>query len=150
MECETKTARIDQKSTFLCLFFFLKIQNRRKPKTPIFERGQHKNFLGQVLTIFQTSPNMKRNGSQKRLYQYVKSVVIIFLLNFTLCFHLFFYLSSKTHFQLNCSKISRDYHDHAILTFSDNNFMQLVLIIYENIFQFTQCFGLLDNFGLLE
>ena len=42
MESETKTARNDQKSS--C--FFLKIQDIRKSKTPIFE-----NFLGQLLTI---------------------------------------------------------------------------------------------------
>ena len=58
MEGETKTPRIDQKSTFFIslLFFFLKIQDIRKPKTATFEKGSHKNFLGQVLTIFQTSP----------------------------------------------------------------------------------------------
>ena len=38
------------------LVFFLKIQDIRKSKTPIFEKGSHKNFLDQVLTIFQTSP----------------------------------------------------------------------------------------------
>ena len=54
MDGETKRARIDQKSTFFYFFvsFFLKIQDIRKPKTPIFERGYHKKFLGQVLTIF--------------------------------------------------------------------------------------------------
>ena len=52
MEGETKTARIDQKSTFFYFFvFFLKIQDTRKSKTPIFERGLHKNFLGQVLYL---------------------------------------------------------------------------------------------------
>ena len=57
MEGETKTTRIDQKSTFLFLWgYFLKIQDIRKSETPIFERGSHKNVLGQVLTIFQTSP----------------------------------------------------------------------------------------------
>ena len=56
---ETKTARIDQKSTFFISLFFLKIQDIRKQKTPIFERGSHKYFLGQVLTIFQTSPTEK-------------------------------------------------------------------------------------------
>ena len=35
--------------------FFLKIQDMRRSKTPIFEKGSHKTFLGQVLTIFQTS-----------------------------------------------------------------------------------------------
>ena len=57
MEGEIKTARIDQKSTFfISLFFPLKIQDIRKSKTPIFERGLHKMFLDQVLTIFQTAP----------------------------------------------------------------------------------------------
>ena len=57
MEGETKTARIDQKSTlFYFLLFWQKIQDIRESKTSIFERGSHKNVLGQVLTIFQTSP----------------------------------------------------------------------------------------------
>ena len=41
---------------FYFFVFFLKIQDIRKSKTPIFERGYHKNFWGQVLTIFQTGP----------------------------------------------------------------------------------------------
>ena len=59
MEGETKTPRINQKSTFFSffVFFFLKIQYTRKSKTPIFEKRSHKFFLGQVLTIFQTSPS---------------------------------------------------------------------------------------------
>ena len=58
-EGKTKTARINQKTNFLIfLFFFLKIQDLRKPKTSSFERGEHKNFLGQVLTIFQISPQL--------------------------------------------------------------------------------------------
>ena len=48
---KTKTPRTDQKSTI----FFLKIQDMRRSKTPSFEKGSHKTFLGQVLTIFQTS-----------------------------------------------------------------------------------------------
>ena len=53
MEGETETARIDQKSTLFYLLFFLqKIQDIRESKTSIFERGSHKIFLGQVLTIF--------------------------------------------------------------------------------------------------
>ena len=40
---------------FFVVVFFL-IQDIRKSKTPIFEKGLHKNFLGQVLTIFQTTP----------------------------------------------------------------------------------------------
>ena len=59
MEGETKTPRTDdQESTFFVFLwvFFLKIQNIRKSKTPIYEKGSHKNFLDQVLTIFQTSP----------------------------------------------------------------------------------------------
>ena len=40
MEGKTKTARIDQKSTFFYFFVFLKkIRDLRKSKTPIFERG---------------------------------------------------------------------------------------------------------------
>ena len=59
MEGETKTPRINQKSTFFLffVFFFLKIQDTRKSKTPIFEKRSHKFFLGQVLAIFQTSPS---------------------------------------------------------------------------------------------
>ena len=57
MKGETKPARIDQKSTFFYFFdFFLKIQDIRESKTSIFERGYHKKFWGQVLTIFQTDP----------------------------------------------------------------------------------------------
>ena len=57
MEGETETAGIDQKSTFfLFLCLFSKIQDITKSKTLIFKRGQHKNFLGQALTIFQTVP----------------------------------------------------------------------------------------------
>ena len=57
MEDKTKTPKIDQKSSFfISLFFFLKIQDIRKPKTQIFEKGSHKNVLDQVLTIFRTSP----------------------------------------------------------------------------------------------
>ena len=41
---------------FYFFVFFLKIQDIRKSKTPIFEKGSHKIFLGPVLTIFQTSP----------------------------------------------------------------------------------------------
>ena len=38
---ETKTAKIDQKSTFfyLFVFFLLKMQGIRKSKTPNFEKG---------------------------------------------------------------------------------------------------------------
>ena len=43
---------------FYFFVFFLKIQDIRKSKTPIFERWEHKNFLDQVLTIFQTGPHM--------------------------------------------------------------------------------------------
>ena len=66
MEGEIKTARIDQKSTFFYFFvFFLKIQDIRKSKTPIFESGSHKMFLGQVLPIFQTSPSGVIKGMRK-------------------------------------------------------------------------------------
>ena len=54
MEDETKTGRIDQKSTFFYFFdFFLKIQDIRKSKTP-----ENKDLWGQVLTIFQTGPTI--------------------------------------------------------------------------------------------
>ena len=43
---------------FYFFVFFLKIQDIKKSKTPIFERGEHKIFLDQVLTIFQTGPHM--------------------------------------------------------------------------------------------
>ena len=60
MGSEMKIARIDQKTTFcffLC-FFFLKIQDIRKSKIPIFEKGLHQLFLDQVLTIFQTAASL--------------------------------------------------------------------------------------------
>ena len=44
---------------FLFLCFLLKIQDIRKSKTPIFEKRSHKNFLDQLLTIFQTSSSTK-------------------------------------------------------------------------------------------
>ena len=67
MEGEIKTARIEQKSTFFFYFFgfFLEIQDIRKSKTPIFERGSHKMFLGQALPIFQTSPSGVIKGMRK-------------------------------------------------------------------------------------
>ena len=61
MEGQTKAATINQKSTFslfLC-FFFLKVQDIRKAKTPNFERRSHNYLGGQVLTIFQTSPSVE-------------------------------------------------------------------------------------------
>ena len=60
MGSEIKIARIDQETTFcffLC-FFFLKIQDIRKSKIPIFEKGLHQLFLDQVLTIFQTAASL--------------------------------------------------------------------------------------------
>ena len=56
MEGEIKTARIKNQHFFKFLVFFLKIQDKKKKKTPIFEGRSHKKFLGQVLAIFQTSP----------------------------------------------------------------------------------------------
>ena len=50
MEGKTKTARIDQKSTFLFLCsFFLKIQDIRKPKTPL-------KFFGSRVDHFLNKP----------------------------------------------------------------------------------------------
>ena len=62
MEGEAKTARIYQKSTFffISLFFFLNIQDITKSKAPIFKRGYYKDFLVQLLTIFQTGPLARR------------------------------------------------------------------------------------------
>ena len=57
MEGETKTARIDQKSTlFYFLFFLQKIQDIRESKTSIFERGSHKNVLSQGVDHFSNKP----------------------------------------------------------------------------------------------
>ena len=41
------------------LFFFLKIQDIRKSKTPIFERGSHKKFLVKCLPFFKLAPICK-------------------------------------------------------------------------------------------
>ena len=62
MEGKTKTARIGQKSTFLSffvVFFLLKIQDIRKSKTPISERGSHKKFLVKCLPFFKLAPICK-------------------------------------------------------------------------------------------
>ena len=61
MEGEIKTARIDQKSTFIYLFFS-KNSGYKETKTSIFERGYHNSLLGQVLTIFQARPYTNRNN----------------------------------------------------------------------------------------
>ena len=55
----------------ISLFFFLKIQDIRKPETSFFERRQHENFLVQALTIFQRSPINKiiHQVSQGRSYK---------------------------------------------------------------------------------
>ena len=45
--------------SFLC-FFFLNIQDITKSKAPIFKRGYYKDFLVQLLTIFQTGPLARR------------------------------------------------------------------------------------------
>ena len=87
MECETKTARIDQKSIFFSLFFFLKVQVIRKPKTPVIERESDKKCLGQVLTMFHTSPNalllvaIFRDCSDTivRLYDFGKTVYLMLI-----------------------------------------------------------------------
>ena len=52
MEDETKTPKLTKNVLFfISLVFFLKIQDIRKSKTPIFEKGLHENLSGQVLTI---------------------------------------------------------------------------------------------------
>ena len=87
MECETKTARIDQKSIFFSLFFFLKVQVIRKSKTPVIERESDKKCLGQVLTMFHTSPNalllvaIFRDCSDTivRLYDFGKTVYLMLI-----------------------------------------------------------------------
>ena len=87
MECETKTARIDQKSIFFSLFFFLKVQVIRKSKTPVIERESDKKCLGQVLTKFHTSPNalllvaIFRDCSDTivRLYDFGKTVYLMLI-----------------------------------------------------------------------
>ena len=87
MECETKTARIDQKSIFFSLFFFLKVQVIRKLKTPVIERESDKKCLGQVLTMFHTSPNalllvaIFRDCSDTivRLYDFGKTVYLMLI-----------------------------------------------------------------------
>ena len=54
-----KQQKLTKKSTFfISLLFFLNIQDIRKSKTPILEKESHKNFLGQMLTIFQTRPSV--------------------------------------------------------------------------------------------
>ena len=52
-----KQRELSKTPLFLFIYFFLKIQDIKKSKTPIFERRSHKKFLDQVLTIFQTSPS---------------------------------------------------------------------------------------------
>ena len=87
MECETKTARIDQKSIFFSLFFFLKVQVIRKSKTPVIERESDKKCLGQVLTMFHTSSNalllvaIFRDCSDTivRLYDFGKTVYLMLI-----------------------------------------------------------------------
>ena len=87
MKCETKTARIDQKSIFFSLFFFLKVQVIRKSKTPVIERESDKKCLGQMLTMFHTSPNalllvaIFRDCSDTivRLYDFGKTVYLMLI-----------------------------------------------------------------------
>ena len=87
MECETKTARIDRKSIFFSLFFFLKVQVISKSKTPVIERESDKKCLGQVLTMFHTSPNalllvaIFRDCSDTivRLYDFGKTVYLMLI-----------------------------------------------------------------------
>ena len=55
-KAKQKQRELTKNHFFYFFVLFLKIQDIRKSKTPIFERRSHKKFLGQVLTIFQTSP----------------------------------------------------------------------------------------------
>ena len=57
-KAKQKQRELTKNQLFLFYCFFLKIQDIRKSKTPVFERGSHKNLLRQVLTIFQTSPKI--------------------------------------------------------------------------------------------
>ena len=85
MEGETEAPRIDQKSFFLFLYFLLKIQDIRKSKTPIFEKRLHKNFLGQLLTIFQTSFSLKNLPVATFAYSNIQSFwYLIHKINFLL------------------------------------------------------------------
>ena len=44
-KAKQKQRELTKNQFFFCFFdFFLKIQDIRKSKIPIFERGQHKNF----------------------------------------------------------------------------------------------------------
>ena len=54
-----KQRELTKNQLFFISLFFLKIQDIRKSKTPVFERGERKNFLGQVLTIFQAGPGQR-------------------------------------------------------------------------------------------
>ena len=63
---------------FISLFFFLKIQSIRKSKTPIFERGQHKNFkqaqqkISNLKTVldFLLAENNKKEIKQAYILKY--------------------------------------------------------------------------------
>ena len=56
MEGEIKKARIDQKSTlFFLSLFFPKYSGYKETQNTYFCKAIASNFLGQVLTIFQTS-----------------------------------------------------------------------------------------------
>ena len=54
-----KQRELTKNQLFFISLFFLKIQDIRKSKTPVFERGERKKFLGQVLTIFQAGPGQR-------------------------------------------------------------------------------------------
>ena len=63
---------------FISLFFFLNIQSIRKSKTPIFERGQHKNFkqaqqkISNLKTVldFLLAENNKKEIKQAYILKY--------------------------------------------------------------------------------
>ena len=72
-KAKQKQRELTKNQLFYYFFvFFLKIQDIRKSKTPIFERGSHKKFLGQELTIFQTSPEKQINYKEPKIFNVEK------------------------------------------------------------------------------
>ena len=72
-----KQRELTKKSTFFYFFvFFSKNSGYKKIKNTNFERRSHKSFLGQVLTIFQTSPLTNNFVEKLYLVNYELCVVI--------------------------------------------------------------------------
>ena len=82
-----KQRELTKNQFFFSLFFFLKVQVIRKSKTPVIERESDKKCLGQVLTMFHTSPNalllvaIFRDCSDTivRLYDFGKTVYLMLI-----------------------------------------------------------------------